>query len=144
MNKEVNTIHFVGIAGTAMASVAAMCRDLGHRVTGSDENVYPPMSTFLEARGIGIAQGYRESNLDHHPDLIVIGNAMKRGNPEIERVLAQIDGVTGKIAAMLDDPSIKLSKVMRKRTEQAELRAYLDGLRFSLGQQQPKAKGAAT
>src|SRR5437867_345630 len=70
-----------------MASVAAMCRDLGLRVTGSDENVYPPMSTFLEARGIGIAQGYRESNLDHHPDLVVIGNAMKRGNPEIERVL---------------------------------------------------------
>ena len=63
---------------------------------------------------------------------------------EIERVLAQIDGVTGEIAAMLDDPSIELSKVMRKRTEQAELRAYLDGLRFSLGQQQPKAKGAAT
>ncbi len=87
MNKEVNSIHFVGIAGTAMASVAAMCRDLGLAVTGSDENVYPPMSTFLETRGIRIAQGYRESNLDHRPDLVVIGNAMKRGNPEIERVL---------------------------------------------------------
>jgi UDP-N-acetylmuramate: L-alanyl-gamma-D-glutamyl-meso-diaminopimelate ligase len=87
LNKEVNTIHFVGVCGTAMASVAAMCRDIGHNVTGSDENVYPPMSTFLEARGIRITQGYRESNLDHRPDLVVIGNAMKRGNPEIERIL---------------------------------------------------------
>ena len=87
LNKEVNSLHFVGVCGTAMASVAALCRDLGNAVTGSDENVYPPMSTFLDARGIRIAQGYRESNLDPRPDLVVIGNAMKRGNPEIERVL---------------------------------------------------------
>jgi UDP-N-acetylmuramate: L-alanyl-gamma-D-glutamyl-meso-diaminopimelate ligase len=87
LEKEVNTIHFVGVCGTAMASVAAMCRELGHTVTGSDENVYPPMSTFLESRGICIIAGYRESNLDHRPDLIVIGNAMKRGNPEVERAL---------------------------------------------------------
>ena len=87
LKQEVNSIHFVGVCGTAMASVAAMCRDLGHSVTGSDENVYPPMSTFLEACGIGILSGYRESNLDHRPDLVVIGNAMKRGNPEIERLL---------------------------------------------------------
>jgi UDP-N-acetylmuramate: L-alanyl-gamma-D-glutamyl-meso-diaminopimelate ligase len=87
LQKEVNTIHFVGVCGTAMASVAAMCRELGHAVTGSDENVYPPMSTFLESRGIRIISGYRESNLDHNPGLIVIGNAMKRGNPEIERAL---------------------------------------------------------
>jgi UDP-N-acetylmuramate: L-alanyl-gamma-D-glutamyl-meso-diaminopimelate ligase len=87
LNKEVNTIHFVGVCGTAMASVAAMCRDIGLNVTGSDENVYPPMSTFLEARGIRIMAGHCESNLDHRPDLVVIGNAMKRGNPEVERVL---------------------------------------------------------
>ncbi len=87
LNKEVNTIHFVGIAGAAMASVAAMCRDLGLVVTGTDENAYPPMSTFLEARGIRIMAGHRESNLDHRPDRVVIGNAMKRGNPEIELVL---------------------------------------------------------
>ena len=94
LNEEVNTacparsgMHFVGICGTAMASVAALCRELGHTVTGSDENVYPPMSTFLESRGIRILSGFHESNLDHHPDLIVIGNAMKRGNPEIERAL---------------------------------------------------------
>ncbi len=92
--KEVNTshpanrgIHFVGICGTAMASAAAMCRDLGYPVTGSDENVYPPMSTFLESRGIRILPGYRESNLDHKPGLVVIGNALRRGTPEVERAL---------------------------------------------------------
>ena len=94
LRKEVNSlgyaggvIHFVGICGTAMASVAVLCRELGHPVTGSDENVYPPMSTFLESRGVRIMAGYRASNLDHRPDLTVIGNAMKRGNPEVERLL---------------------------------------------------------
>ena len=87
LKTEVNSIHFVGICGTAMASVAAMCRDLGHDITGSDENVYPPMSTFLESRGIRIMSGFHDTNLNHHPDLIVIGNAIKRGNLEIERVL---------------------------------------------------------
>ncbi|HVM62270.1 MAG TPA: Mur ligase domain-containing protein [Verrucomicrobiae bacterium] len=87
LKEEVNSIHFVGVCGTAMANVAAMCRELGHHVTGSDENVYPPMSTFLESRGIRIMSGFREANLDHRPDLIVIGNAMKRGNPEVERAL---------------------------------------------------------
>jgi UDP-N-acetylmuramate: L-alanyl-gamma-D-glutamyl-meso-diaminopimelate ligase len=87
LNQEVNTIHFVGICGTAMAAVAAMCRDLGFTITGSDENVYPPMSTFLESRGIRIGQGFRGSNLDHRPDLVVVGNAIKRGNPEAERLL---------------------------------------------------------
>ncbi len=86
-NKEVNSLHFVGVCGTAMAGVAALCRERSFTVTGSDENVYPPMSTFLEARGIRILAGYREANLDHHPELIVIGNAMRRGNPEVECVL---------------------------------------------------------
>jgi UDP-N-acetylmuramate: L-alanyl-gamma-D-glutamyl-meso-diaminopimelate ligase len=87
LNKEVNTIHFVGICGTAMASVAAACRDRGCAVTGSDENIYPPMSIFLEARGIRILSGYRGSNLDHRPELVVVGNAVTRGNPEVERLL---------------------------------------------------------
>ena len=87
LNKEVNTIHFVGICGTAMAAVAVMCRDFGYTITGSDENVYPPMSTFLESRGIRIVQGFHETNLDHKPELVVVGNAIKRGNPEVERVL---------------------------------------------------------
>jgi UDP-N-acetylmuramate: L-alanyl-gamma-D-glutamyl-meso-diaminopimelate ligase len=87
LHKEVKSVHFVGICGTAMASVAVLCRDLGDIVTGSDENVYPPMSTFLESRRICMLSGYHESNLDHHPELVVIGNAVTRGNPEVERVL---------------------------------------------------------
>jgi len=87
LTKEVKSVHFVGICGTAMAGVAAMCRDRGYIVTGSDQNVYPPMSTFLESRGIRILNGYCAENLDHRPDLIVVGNAMKRGNPEVERIL---------------------------------------------------------
>ncbi len=87
LTKEVNSLHFIAICGTAMASVAALCREQGYTVTGSDENAYPPMSTFLESRGIRICTGYRETNLDERPDLIVIGNAMRRGNPEVERVL---------------------------------------------------------
>ena len=87
LNAQVKSVHFTGICGTAMANAAALCRDLGYSVTGSDENVYPPMSTFLAARAIPIVSGYRAANLDHRPDLVVIGNAMRRGNPEIERLL---------------------------------------------------------
>jgi len=85
--KEVKSVHFIGIGGTAMAGVAALCRARGYAVTGSDENVYPPMSTFLEQQGIRILSGYREANLDHRPELIVVGNALRRGTPEVERVL---------------------------------------------------------
>jgi UDP-N-acetylmuramate: L-alanyl-gamma-D-glutamyl-meso-diaminopimelate ligase len=87
LSKEVKSVYFVGICGTAMAAVAALCRDLGYAVTGSDQNVYPPMSTFLESRRICMLSGYHKSNLDHHPELVVIGNAVSRGNPEVERVL---------------------------------------------------------
>ena len=80
-------VHFLGICGTAMGSVAAAMKDRGFVVTGQDDKVYPPMSTFLESRGIRILQGYRESNLDHRPELVVIGNALKRGTPEVERAL---------------------------------------------------------
>jgi UDP-N-acetylmuramate: L-alanyl-gamma-D-glutamyl-meso-diaminopimelate ligase len=79
--------HFVGICGTAMGSVAAALRERGFVVTGSDENVYPPMSTFLESKGIALSAGYRAENLPEDADVIVIGNAMKRGNPEVEAVL---------------------------------------------------------
>jgi len=70
-----------------MASVAAALRDRGFKVTGSDENVYPPMSTFLEGKGIALKQGYRAENIPADADVVVIGNAMKRGNPEVEAVL---------------------------------------------------------
>lgn len=83
----VRSIHFIGICGTAMGSVAAMLREDGFEVTGSDQNVYPPMSTFLEERGIPIHEGYRAQNLSHGPDLVVVGNAISRGNPELEAAL---------------------------------------------------------
>ena len=83
----IHSVHFVGIGGTAMASTAAAMRERGFTVSGSDQNVYPPMSTFLAARGIEVANGYGEANLAHRPDLVVIGNAISRGNPEAELVL---------------------------------------------------------
>ncbi len=88
MLSEFQSVHFVGIGGTAMASVAVALRERGYAVTGSDQDViYPPMSTFLEARGIIPDAGYAEANLAHRPDLVVIGNAISRGNPEAEFVL---------------------------------------------------------
>src|ERR1700746_2289037 len=79
--------HFLGICGTAMGAVAAAMKERGFHVTGSDENVYPPMSTFLEQRGIKLSAGYRPENIPSDTDVVVIGNAMKRGNPEVEAVL---------------------------------------------------------
>jgi UDP-N-acetylmuramate: L-alanyl-gamma-D-glutamyl-meso-diaminopimelate ligase len=81
------SVHFVGICGTAMASAAAAMKEKGFAVTGSDQNVYPPMSTFLASRSIEVMNGYAEGNLAHKPDLVVIGNALSRGNPEVEFVL---------------------------------------------------------
>src|SRR5437868_8942033 len=87
MFSRVQSVHFVGICGTAMASAAAAMQQMGVKVTGSDQNVYPPMSTFLAERKIEVISGYAEQNLAHKPDLIVIGNAISRGNPEAEYVL---------------------------------------------------------
>src|SRR5437667_7859682 len=87
MHSAIRSIHFVGICGTAMASTAAAMRDKGVQVSGSDQNVYPPMSTFLAERRIEVISGYAEQNLAHKPDLVVIGNAISRGNPEAEAVL---------------------------------------------------------
>jgi len=81
--------HLIGICGTAMASLAAMLQARGHHVTGSDENVYPPMSTMLAALGITVLQGYRDEHLTPAPDCVVVGNAIPRGNPEVESTLKQ-------------------------------------------------------
>ncbi|GAC1036942.1 UDP-N-acetylmuramate:L-alanyl-gamma-D-glutamyl-me so-diaminopimelate ligase [Pseudomonas sp. No.117] len=82
-------IHILGICGTFMGSLAVLAKEAGHRVTGSDANVYPPMSTQLEAQGIELTQGYDPKQLDPAPDLVVIGNALSRGNPAVEYVLDQ-------------------------------------------------------
>jgi UDP-N-acetylmuramate: L-alanyl-gamma-D-glutamyl-meso-diaminopimelate ligase len=89
MFSEIKSVHFVGIGGTAMAAVAAALRDQGFAVSGSDQNVYPPMSTFLAVKKIEVMPSYSESNLAAKPDLVVIGNAISRGNPEAEAVLDQ-------------------------------------------------------
>lgn len=80
-------IHILGICGTFMGSLAILARSLGHKVTGSDANVYPPMSTLLEKQGIELIQGYDPAQLSPEPDMVVIGNAMTRGNPCVEAVL---------------------------------------------------------
>ncbi|XYX41513.1 UDP-N-acetylmuramate:L-alanyl-gamma-D-glutamyl-meso-diaminopimelate ligase [Candidatus Erwinia dacicola] len=80
-------IHILGICGTLMGGLAMLARELGHEVTGSDANVYPPMSMLLEKQGIDLIQGYDASQLDPAPDLVIIGNAMTRGNPCVEAVL---------------------------------------------------------
>ncbi|WP_432468413.1 UDP-N-acetylmuramate:L-alanyl-gamma-D-glutamyl-meso-diaminopimelate ligase [Agarivorans sp. Z349TD_8] len=80
-------IHILGICGTFMGGLAMLARESGMRVTGSDLNVYPPMSTQLESLGIELIQGYDPSQLEPAPDLVVIGNAMSRGNPCVEYVL---------------------------------------------------------
>lgn len=79
--------HFIGICGTAMGSTAVALRALGHRITGSDEKVYPPMSDVLRAAGIGLSEGYKPENLPEGADLYVVGNAISRGNEELETVL---------------------------------------------------------
>jgi UDP-N-acetylmuramate: L-alanyl-gamma-D-glutamyl-meso-diaminopimelate ligase len=81
-------IHILGIGGTFMGGLALLARDLGHEVTGSDAKVYPPMSTQLEAQGIRLMEGYEPAHLDSaNPDLVVIGNALSRGNALVEAVL---------------------------------------------------------
>jgi len=80
-------VHLSGICGTAMASLAGLLREAGHEVTGSDQDVYPPMSTQLEALGIPVRSPYAEANIPDGVDLVVIGNALSRGNAEVEAVL---------------------------------------------------------
>ena len=85
LSTGIKSVHFIGICGTAMASAAAAMKERGFEVTGSDENVYPPMSTFLEDRKIEVIQGYSEENLNSDPDLVVVGNAISRGIQKLKR-----------------------------------------------------------
>ena len=80
-------IHILGICGTFMGGLAAIARAAGHRVTGCDAGVYPPMSTQLEAQGIPLTEGYGADQVDLKPDLFVIGNVVTRGNPLMEEIL---------------------------------------------------------
>lgn len=84
---SIHHIHFLGICGTAMGAVASAMARKGYSISGSDDNVYPPMSTFLQEEGIEIFRGYKPQNIPENADLVVIGNAMSRGNAEVEAVL---------------------------------------------------------
>ncbi len=95
-------IHLIGISGTAMASLAGMLQAEGHRVTGSDTAAYSPMSDQLAGMGIAVREPYRAQNLEPRPDLVVVGNAISRGNPELERVLDERIPMTS-MAALIHD-----------------------------------------
>ena len=95
-------IHLIGVCGTAMASLAGMLRAQGHTVTGSDMAAYPPMSDQLRDMGIAIMEPYAGKNLEPRPDLVVVGNAISRGNPELERVLDERIAMTS-MAALIHD-----------------------------------------
>ncbi len=102
-------IHLSAICGTAMASLAGLLRERGHQVTGSDQDVYPPMSTQLEALGIEIRSPYSEANVPADADLVVIGNALSRGNPEVEVVLERRQRFTSL-------PALLAEEFLRSRT----------------------------
>jgi UDP-N-acetylmuramate: L-alanyl-gamma-D-glutamyl-meso-diaminopimelate ligase len=87
MSETVNHIHLLGICGTGMAALAGILKEQGYRVTGSDEHVYPPMSTLLEGLGIRIQNGYSPANLEPVPNLVVVGNVIRQENPEAQAVL---------------------------------------------------------
>jgi UDP-N-acetylmuramate: L-alanyl-gamma-D-glutamyl-meso-diaminopimelate ligase len=83
---DVKRIHLIAVCGTGMGALACMLKDLGFEVTGSDQRAYPPMSRFLEAKGIYVSDGFDEKNLNDAPDLVVVGNAVIRNNPEAVRM----------------------------------------------------------
>ncbi len=87
IDAKVRTIHLTAVCGTGMGALACMLRDLGFEVTGSDQKVYPPMSTFLEQKGIRIMNGYCAENVSFKPDLVVIGNVISKDNPEVMEVM---------------------------------------------------------
>jgi len=99
----VKHVHLIGICGTAMASLAGMLKAQGHRVTGSDTAAYPPMSDQLQEMGISIMEPYAEANLEPKPNLVVVGNAISRGNVELEYVLDQRIPMTSMAAVIHDE-----------------------------------------
>jgi UDP-N-acetylmuramate: L-alanyl-gamma-D-glutamyl-meso-diaminopimelate ligase len=100
-------IHLIGICGTAMASLAGMLQQQGHRITGSDAAAYPPMSDQLRAMGIDPLQPYNAAHLEPAPNLVVVGNAISRGNPELEAVLDRRMPFTS-MAALIHDEFLRL------------------------------------
>src|SRR5688572_29704784 len=86
--EKIKHVHLSAVAGTGMGALAGMLRSRGLKVSGSDQNIYPPMSTQLAEAGIELKLGYKAENLEPKPDLVIVGNALSRGNPEIEALLS--------------------------------------------------------
>ena len=86
ISENVKNIHLIAICGTGMGALGSMLKDLGYTVTGSDHKVYPPMSEFLSNKGIQIAEGFNEKNVSYGPDLVVVGNAVSKDNPEVVKM----------------------------------------------------------
>ena len=84
---NVKKIHLIAVCGTGMGALACMLKDMGYEVTGSDQKVYPPMSDFLARKGISLMEGFRADNLSHLPDLVIVGNAVRKDNPEAVRMM---------------------------------------------------------
>lgn len=122
-------IHILGICGTFMGGLALLARELGHTVSGSDANVYPPMSTQLQEQGITLMQGYEPEHLKPEPDIIVIGNALSRGNPAVEAVLEQglryISGAQWLLDYVLQDRWVLAVAGTHGKTSTASLLAWL-------------------
>ncbi len=128
-------VHLSGICGAAMASLAGLLRERGHAVTGSDQDVYPPMSTQLEELGIPIRSPYEARNVPEDADLVVIGNALSRGNPEVEAVLDRRQRMTSLPALLAEEflrPKVSLvvAGTHGKTTTSALLAFLLDRAGF--------------
>lgn len=122
-------IHILGICGTFMGGLALLARELGHTVSGSDANVYPPMSTQLQEQGITLMQGYEPEHLKPTPDIVVIGNALSRGNPAVETVLEQglhyTSGAQWLLDFVLQDKWVLAVAGTHGKTSTASLLAWL-------------------
>lgn len=122
-------IHILGICGTFMGSLAQLAKAMGHQVTGCDTNVYPPMSTQLEAAGIELTEGFSPDQLNSEPDLIVIGNAMSRGNPLVEAVLnkgtAYVSGPQWLREHLLQDKWVLAAAGTHGKTTTASMLAWI-------------------
>ena len=122
-------IHILGICGTFMGGLALLARELGHTVSGSDANVYPPMSTQLESQGIVLLEGYDAAHLEPAPDIVVIGNALSRGNAEVEAVLEKglryTSGAQWLLEFVLQDRWVLAVAGTHGKTSTASLLAWL-------------------
>ena len=87
ISNNIESIHLIAICGTGMGALGSMLKDLGYKVTGSDQKVYPPMSDFLLNKGIEIVDGFNDKNVSYGPDLVVVGNTVSKENPEVVGML---------------------------------------------------------